>query len=246
MKNLSVITIGYNSADVLSRTIESVLGQTVSPYEYIIIDGASSDGSVKIAESYKDKFSKKGVSYKIISEPDKGIYDAMNKGIKASSGDVIGLINSGDTYMPEMIETASKAYENSPYDLFYGDINLVKTSGDIIVKHSKPDSFPTSRHWNHPTMMVTKETYNELGLYKNTGIHDDFEFFLRARKAGKKIHIENKVLASFYVGGASNDKSFKKCKKRCMDRYKAYRDNGYSRLSMLECAGIEIAKFILS
>ena len=95
-------------------------------------------------------------------------------------------------------------------------------------------------------MFVTKQTYDDLGLYRAEGIHDDFEFYLRARRAQKKITIENTVLANFVTGGTSNAKSFAKCKKRCLDRYHDYRLNGYSRLSILECIGIEAAKFILS
>ncbi|MBR5066482.1 MAG: glycosyltransferase, partial [Lachnospiraceae bacterium] len=184
--------------------------------------------------------------YKIFSEPDKGIYDAMNKGIAKATGELVGLINSGDFYEPEMVETAVKAYDEKPYDIFYADINLIKDNGQIIVKKSKYDKLPTSRHWNHPTMVVRKAYYDEIGTYKCVGIHDDFEFFLRARKKNARITIKNVTLANFMTGGASNQKSFKQCKKRCKDRYKAYRDNGYGIWSWFECVGIEIAKFILS
>ena len=74
-----------------------------------------------------------------------------------------------------------------------------------MVKHSRMDRFPTSRHWNHPTMFVPRVTYEALGLYRGEGIHDDFEFFLRARRANKKITIVNKTIANFVTGGASND-----------------------------------------
>ena len=93
---ISIITVCYNSSKTLSRTIESVLNQNGVHLEYLIIDGASSDNTVKIAESYKRSFSQKGISYIINSEPDKGIYDAMNKGIQFASGDVIGILNSDD------------------------------------------------------------------------------------------------------------------------------------------------------
>ena len=115
-----------------------------------------------------------------------------------------------------------------------------------MVKKSKHDRLPTSRHWNHPTSFVTKETYNELGAFRCEGIHDDFDLFLRIRKAGKKIVIRNIVLANFRTGGTSNDKTLKKCIRRCKDRYRCYRNNKYSRLYFLECAAIEAAKFILS
>ncbi len=243
---VTIITICFNSEAVIKKTIESVLNQTYTDIEYIIIDGASKDKTVEIAESYKDAFADKGIDFKIFSEPDKGIYDAMNKGIAKATGELVGLINSGDFYEPQMIETAVKAYEEKPYDIFYGDINLIKDNGQIIVKKSRYDKFPTSRHWNHPTMVVRKAYYDEIGTYKCEGIHDDFEFFLRARKKNARITIKNVTLANFMTGGASNKKSFRQCKKRCKDRYKAYRDNGYGIWSWFECVGIEIAKFILS
>ena len=158
----------------------------------------------------------------------------------------LGFINSSEIKGPIMIETAVKAYEEKPYDIFYGDINLIKDNGRIIVKKSKYDKLPTSRHWNHPTMVVRKAYYDEIGAYKCEGIQDDFEFFLRARKKNARITIKNVTLANFITGGTSNQKSFKQCKKRCKDRYKAYRDNGYGIWSWFECVGIEIAKFILS
>lgn len=243
---VSVITICFNSEAVIRKTIESVLAQTWGEMEYLIVDGASKDQTVEIAEEYADRFAAKRVAYRIDSEPDRGIYDAMNKGIRRASGELIGMINSGDWYEPDAVATAVKAYQEEPYDLFYADINLIRENGSIMVKHSRNDRFPTSRHWNHPTMFVTRKTYEELGLYRNEGIHDDFEFFLRARKAGKKITIVNRTIANFVTGGASNAKSFAKCKKRCLDRYHDYRLNGYSRLAMIECVAIEAAKFILS
>ena len=246
MMTVTIITICFNSEAVIKKTIESVLNQTYTDIEYIIIDGASKDKTVEIAESYKDAFADKGIDFKIFSEPDKGIYDAMNKGIAKATGELVGLINSGDFYEPQMIETAIKAYEEKPYDIFYGDINLIKDNGQIIVKKSQYDKFPTSRHWNLPTMVVRKAYYDEIGTYKCEGIHDDFEFFLRARKKNARITIKNVTLANFMTGGASNKKSFRQCKKRCKDRYKAYRDNGYGIWSWFECVGIEIAKFILS
>ncbi len=243
---VSVITICFNSETVIRKTIESVLNQTWDQIEYIIVDGASKDQTVPIAEEYAERFAARGYSYRIFSEPDRGIYDAMNKGIRKASGVLIGLINSGDWYEPDAVETAAKAYEKESYDIFYADINLIKENGSVMVKHSRMDRFPTSRHWNHPTMFVSCETYRELGMYRNEGIHDDFEFYLRARRAKKKITIVNKTIANFVTGGASNAKSFAKCKKRCLDRYRDYRINGYSRLAIVECVAIEAAKFILS
>ncbi len=243
----SIITICYNSESFIAKTIESVLSQDFSgEVEYLIIDGASKDRTVEIAESYRELAEKKDISFIISSEPDKGIYDAMNKGIRKATGDIVGIINSGDWYEPIALKTVDKAYSESPFDMFYADINLIKSDGSVIIKHSRPDKIVTSRHWNHPTSFVTKALYDELGLFRCAGIHDDFEFLLRVKKAGKKIVIKNVVLANFMTGGTSNSKSFKKSMGRIKDRYMCYRANGYSRLYMIECVGIEIAKAIIS
>lgn len=242
----TVITVCRNRENEVRRTIESVLNQTYPNIEYLIIDGASTDATVSIAKEYEDAFKKKGYQYKIFSEPDKGIYDAMNKGIQRAEGEMIGFINAGDWYGAEAVAVAAGEYEREPYDYFYGDIHLIRANGNTIVKHSRADRFPTSRHWNHPTSFVRRELYKELGGFKGKGIHDDFEFFLRARRAGKKFRIVNRALAYFPVGGTSNEKSCKMCKKRIDDRYRCYRENGYSPLYFFECVGIEAAKFVLS
>lgn len=243
----SIITICFNSEAVIRKTIESVLFQDYADsVEYLIIDGASTDKTVEIAEEYKEQFKARGYEYIIFSEPDNGIYDAMNKGIRKSTGEIVGIINSGDWYEYTALSTVANSYKMKHFDMFYADINLVKPNGSIIVKHSKPDKIVTSRHWNHPTSFVTKKVYNELGGFRCKGIHDDFEFLLRVKKAKKKIAIRNVVLANFMVGGTSNQKSLRKSIGRIKERYNAYRINGYSPLYIIECVGIEVAKAILS
>ena len=242
---VSIITVCYNSAETIRDTIESVLGQNYDGIEYLIIDGESKDDTVDIARSYQECFRERGYGYKIVSEKDAGLYDAMNKGIRLAEGTLIGIINSDDWYEPSAVSTAVEVYQQEAYDMFYADVRLIKQDGKAMIKHSRQDRFPTSRHWNHPTTFLTKETYQELGGYRNEGIHDDFDLFLRVRRAGKKIVVKNKVLANFRAGGASNDKSLSKCRKRCRDRYRCYRNNGYSRLYMLECVAIEAAKFVI-
>lgn len=243
---VSIITVCYNSAQTVSKAIESVLNQTYPNVEYTIVDGLSKDNTVEIAESYVEAFRQKGYTYRIVSEKDSGIYDAMNKGIRMASGVLVGMINSDDWYEPIAVETAVKAYQEEPYDVFYGDINLIRSNGSIIVKRSRLDRFPSSRHWNHPTTFITKKAYDEVGLYRNETIYDDFDLILRMRRAGKKVAIRNVVLANFKTGGVSNEKSIKKCIHRIKLRYRYYRNNGYSPLYIIECAAMEVAKLILS
>jgi len=243
---VSIITVCYNSEKTVRNTIESVLNQTYDQMEYLIVDGLSSDSTVAIAREYEEKFREKGCHLRIVSEKDNGIYDAMNKGIRMAKGELIGIINSDDWYEPHAVQTAVEAYRQQPYDLFYADINLVKADGSVIVKRSRMDRFPSSRHWNHPTTFIPKAAYEEMGLYRCEGIHDDYDLILRFRRAGKRTVIRNEVLANFRTGGVSNKKSLKTSLSRCRDRYRCYRQNGYSRLSILECIAMEAAKFILS
>ena len=243
---ISIVTVCYNSAETVAKTIESVLGQTYPEIEYIIVDGASKDNTVQIARSYEEAFRQKGYAYRIISEKDNGIYDAMNKGIRMAKGQIIGLINSDDWYESHAVQTVAETYQKTPFDMFYADLNLVKDNGTVIVKRSRMDKIISSRHWNHPTTFITRQTYDEVGLYRCEDIYDDFDLMMRIRQAGKKIVIRNEVLANFRTGGVSNQKSLKKCLSRCATRYRCYRNNGYSRLYIIECVAMEFAKLILS
>lgn len=243
---ISIITVCYNSAATVAKTIESVLAQTYPQIEYILVDGASKDDTVQIAKSYEEQFRQKGYIYRIISEKDKGIYDAMNKGIRMATGQIVGMINSDDWYEPHAVQTVAETYEKTPFDMFYADLNLIKDNGTVIVKRSRLDKIVSSRHWNHPTTFITKKTYEEVGLYRCETIYDDFDLVMRVRRAGKKIVIRNEVLANFRTGGVSNEKSLKKCLSRCAIRYRCYRNNGYSRLYIIECVAMEFAKLIIS
>lgn len=243
---VSIITVCFNSEKTIRKAIESVLGQNYPEIEYIVVDGQSRDGTLAIVKEYEEAFRAKGYDYRIISEKDNGIYDAMNKGIRMASGELIGMINSDDWYEPVAVQTAVEAYKQERFDLFYADINIIREDGSVVVKHSRVDKYPTTRNWNHPTTFVPKHIYEEVGLYACMGLYDDLDLILRIRSAGKKVVIKNTILANFRTGGVSNQKSVKKCLERCKDRYRCYRDNGYNWLYIIECVAMEFAKLILS
>ena len=130
---ITIITANFNREKTLARTIESVLNQTHNQVEYIIIDGKSSDSSLEIIESYREKFKEKGYEYKYISERDSGIYNAMNKGIRMATGDIIGIIGSDDWYELEALEKVNFEFEkNLNLKMTFGILRTVK-KGEFMI-----------------------------------------------------------------------------------------------------------------
>lgn len=244
-ETVSIVTVTYNSEKTLEITMESVLAQTYDRIEYLIIDGASSDGTVSLAESYRERMEQKGICLRIVSEPDSGIYDAMNKGIQLAEGDIIGILNSNDWYEPDTVETVVKEFAQENCDLLFANIRMHKRDGSSFVKKARIRSFQTSRDWNHPTMFVRADVYKS-HPFRNKGIHDDYGCYLQIAKEGYRMITLDKVLANFRMGGVSNHKSLKEAVQRIKDRYRwCYRVNGYSRWYLLECIAIEAAKMLL-
>jgi glycosyltransferase involved in cell wall biosynthesis len=243
---VSVITVTYNSEAYIAHTIESVLKQDYESIEYWIIDGASTDKTVEIAREYSGRFQEKGWDYHIVSESDAGIYDAMNKGIRLATGNIIGIINSEDSYEPDAVKTAVNTFDTTDCEIMFGNLLVYKTNGHKFVKRGKlSDFYQTSRNWNHPTMFVKSELYKQYP-FENKGIHDDYAFYLKMRRQNRKVVVVDKQMAIFRMGGTSNKKGIKAAWKRMQDRYHyCYRENGYSRWYFLECLFIEAAKWIL-
>lgn len=245
MKKASIITVCYNSEKTIRKTLESVLNQTISDFEYLIIDGKSSDSTVSIAEEYRDKFESKGICYRIYSESDTGIYDAMDKGIMLAEGDVVGIVNSDDWYEPNAMEIAIEEYERSHYELFMCSLNIWR-GGKKTVKRPKIRKYKSSRDFCHPSLFVSKACYERIGLYRRDFFYGDLDFWLRAFKKEAKISIsENAIVSNFVFGGVSNKKSLNKFLIKIKGRYEAYKINGYSKLYIFEAIGMEIAKMVL-
>lgn len=240
---VSIITVCYNSEKTIRDTINSVLNQTYQNLEYIVVDGNSTDLTVGIIKEYIQTFKEKCIEYYYLSEPDEGMYDAMNKGIRMTSGELIGIINSDDWYEPEAIACAVQHYRQQPYDLFYADLRIIGSKVSFI-KKARDSRWVTSRYWNHPTTFIPKAIYQKY-QYKNENIHDDWDLILRIRKNGARICVENKVLANFRRDGVSHKKSFRNAMERAKIKFKIYRDNGYSRWYVVECYGMEIVKLVV-
>jgi len=173
---VSIITVVYNGEKYLEQTIQSVINQTYKNIEYIIIDGGSTDGTLDIIKRYE-----KHISY-WVSEADKGLYDAMNKGIKLAKGELVGMINSDDWYELEAVEIMAEAYKNNPTkSIFHTDRYDVDENGNRKVKKFHPSSFKFKYYgmtYNHPSMFITKDEYKK-HLY-NTELRalSDYQFVL--------------------------------------------------------------------
>lgn len=192
---LSLITVTFNSACTIKDTIESVLAQTYEDYEYLIIDGASKDGTVDIIKSYEPLFKGK---MKWISEKDKGMYDGINKGIRMATGDVVGIINSDDFYhRADIFSIINKAFEESPsVQSIYGDVRFVRPDNlDKTVRYYSSKNFkPSKFRWGwmpaHPTFFTYRKNFEKFGCYKvDYKIAADFELltrFLRSHALSSK------------------------------------------------------------
>jgi len=178
---VSIITVVYNGAATLERTIQSVLGQTYDNIEYIIVDGGSSDGTLDLVRRYWDRLDL------WVSERDKGIYDAMNKGIAMATGDVVGILNSDDFYSShDVINQVMKEFEDPAVDAVFGDLVFVDPGNltRVVRKYSAKNWTPKKLAWGfmppHPTFFVRRKFYGSLGLYKTDyRISSDYELIIR-------------------------------------------------------------------
>jgi len=204
---ISIITVSFNSAKTIKETIESILIQDYNNIEYIIIDGGSSDETIDIVKSYSEK-----ISY-FISEKDNGIYDAMNKGIKAATGDIVGILNSDDFYPNSFVlSNVAKSFKKYNCDAVYGDLVYVKEKDTTQIKrYWQAGNYNTSKIKNgwmlpHPTFFVKKVMYDRYGLY-NTDLKSaaDYEMILKLLyKENISVQYIPMILVKMRMGGASN------------------------------------------
>ncbi len=225
---VSIITPSFNSEKTIEDTIKSVLDQTYKDIEYIIIDGGSKDNTLKVIEKYKDKISK------IISEPDKGLYDAMNKGIRLATGEIVGIINSDDLYASkDVIEIVVKTFEEKNVDCCWGDLVYVdRNDTSKIIRYWKSSEYREGKfklgwHPPHPTFFVRKLIYEKYGVFNlDFPIAGDYELMLRFLEKYKisSCYIP-KILVKMRIGGKSN-KNISNIIKANLECYKAWKVNG--------------------
>tara|TARA_A100001234_G_C12639692_1_gene391457 strand:+ start:2147 stop:2899 length:753 start_codon:yes stop_codon:yes gene_type:complete len=203
---ITVITVCKNSEKSIEKTIKSILNQKYHNVEYIIIDGQSIDKTLSIINTYKNSISK------IISETDDGIYSAINKGIKISTGDVVSILHSDDVFYDEMVlsDVARNFQENNNLECLIGTTIMKMKFKDYVLRKYSPINF---KKWMfyigisppHPSMFVKRSIYNKYGAYKeNYKIAADFEFYLRVIMKNKiSYQLTDKNLVVMRYGGAS-------------------------------------------
>jgi glycosyltransferase involved in cell wall biosynthesis len=201
MPKITVITACLNASRTLEQTLASVLSQNYPGLEYIVVDGGSADGTLDIIKKYEDRLSR------VISEPDNGIYDAFNKGLRMASGEIIGILNADDFYAPWALETVARAYKDNPEcDVLFGKVAVVdeaKRSWKVYPLGSAAN-LPDSMSISHPAIFVPKRTYDRWGLfddsYKITG---DWDYMLRIFLDGAVFSPVDEVLTAFRLDGVS-------------------------------------------
>lgn len=236
---ISLITVTYNSDQTLSTTLDSILNQTNQHIEYIIVDGASKDNTVTLIKEYEPRFEGR---LKWISEPDKGLYDAMNKAIRMSTGDVIGILNSDDFFTtPDILQQVANAFEaNKELDAVYGDVHFVNPENlGKCVRYYSSKVFKRSLMKlgfmpAHPSFYLKKERFEQFGLYKTDyKIAADFEFLLRVIYIGNiRTQYLPLDMVTMRTGGASTS-GFESHKRIMKEHLRAFRENNISNNAMI-------------
>lgn len=198
---ISIITVVYNGVKYLEETIQSVISQTYDNVEYIIIDGGSTDGTVDIIKKYEDK-----IDY-WVSEKDKGIYDAMNKGIDAVSGEWINFMNAGDGFFDN--DVLEKLFVNNNLkniDVIYGDHKVIYPNRKRIVKAGNIEDIWKGSQFCHQSTFVSANVHKANKFNLSNHIGADFEFFYILYKQKKNFKYINIIIANYSAGGLSDIK----------------------------------------
>lgn len=208
MPKISIITPTFNSENTIYGTIDALLRQTFSDFEYIVIDGVSKDKTIDKIQSYIPDFEAKGVSVRIVSEPDKGVYDAMNKGVKLAEGELIGITNSDDWYEDNALEIMWQKYTDGKVDpnnsMIYG-IERVWKDGNIFNLQRRGATFISEGVLPHSTFFVAKKVYEKHGAFDlSIKVLADYDFICRCVSQGVSLEEVDDVISNFCLGGISS------------------------------------------
>lgn len=240
MRKISIITATFNSAKTLRATLDSVLKQDYANIEHIIIDGKSSDDTLAIAQSYEKLYANKGFEFKIFSERDNGIYDAMNKGLARATGEIIGFLNSDDFFASKYIASLIAwgfAKPTNDIEIIYANIdyvnNSLQTRRILRGKPLSPLSFKLGFHPPHPSFYAKKELFVRYGGFKlQYKIASDYELMLRflQKYHAKSLYIDE-CFVKMRLGGASNA-SMASILRANIECFKSWQENGLSKFPL--------------
>ena len=220
---ISIITICYNNERDIRATLESVVNQSYKDIEYIVVDGASKDRSLDIINEYKDRIAK------IVSEPDNGMYEALNKGFRLATGDVVGMIHAGDRlYNSHVIENIVRFFAENEVDMVYGNSLIVDKNDHPKRVNISPNYTPKLAYkgWmpSHQSIYCRKGVFDVVGYYRNDlGGGGDYEWFVRAFvKCGERLKIKgmNEFVIRFSLGGQSTKNYSAKLSKKHFEHVK--------------------------
>lgn len=225
---VSIVTVVYNARETVEDAIESVVRQTYDNVEYVVIDGKSTDGTRDIIARYDDEIDH------FVSESDEGIYSAMNKGVRATTGDIVGILNADDFYADEkVIERVVETFERRNTDCVYGDLVYVEPEDpDEVVRYWRAGEFETERirrGWMppHPTLFIRRKLYERFGGFdQSLDISADYELIVRLlyRRCASAAYLP-KVLVRMRNGGSSNSSLVQRLRGHIQD-YRAWLKNG--------------------
>lgn len=244
---ITVVTATYNCVSTIGDCLRSVAGQTHPDVEHIVVDGASEDGTVDFLYQHASQFSR------IISEPDKGIYDALNKGVAHASGDIVGFLHADDLYADNtVLEDVAFAFLDPEVDAVYGDLTYVqKADTGKVVRYWRSSPFTRSRlatGWMppHPTLYLRRGLYGEFGSFDlSYRIAADYDFMLRVlgTMKGEATYLP-RVLVKMRVGGVSN-RSIQNILRKSAEDLRALRSNRVGGMgSLMLKNGSKILQFV--
>lgn len=242
---ISIVTVCYNSAATIGRTFESVLNQDVNDMEYVVIDGASCDNTLEIIEDYRNKFADKDIEMVVVSEPDEGIYDAMNKGIRQCRGKMIGIINSDDYYEPGALALVYSCLGEEPEsEIIYGFIRSLDGNKEVCISrynfeymYSADNKSGAYNCAGHPTCFVKRSVYEEIGGFDvQFRTAADLDFLMRAALNRNMFHALDSVVTNFSTAGVSNtisDQELAEQKTKILFKNKVIDHDEFSKRSRL-------------
>lgn len=223
---ISIVTVAFRAENTIAAALDSVAGQTWADVEHIVIDGASPDRTLEVIRARAHD------GMVVVSEPDEGIYDALNKGFRLATGDVVGIVHADDILADDkVLERVAQAFEDPGVDAVYGDLDYVaKDNPDTIIRHWEAGSFTRARlraGWMppHPTLFLRRRVFETHGLFDTSfRIAADYDAILRYFGAGITSAYLPRVLVKMRVGGESN-RSLAAILRKSREDYRALRKN---------------------